>query len=224
VAIRAGTDVWRLAPVDSPGEPRKGMYFWVQTGDHWAIGERYTISRVNNQSFYVSVDGRKERIDLRRWREWLRERSEEGYVVLDGHPLRDPLDEPFAMGVNVPVTGAATSPDRDDSEEKIHNSRGIRMNANLRDARLLRAVRDVMKRYSFSRTTSAEGEIIEVEVSRRGASYTVAIDPTWRRPPSCTCPDADRIRDASGATFCKHAIAALLSDDEHRHQLIDLLL
>ena len=156
--------------------------------------------------------------------EWLRERSEEGYVVLDGHPLKGPSDEPFAMGVNVPVTGAAAGLDREDSEEKSHNSRGIRMNANLRDARLLRAVRDVMKRYSFSRGASARGEIVEVEVSRRGASYTVEIDPSWRRPPSCTCPDADRIRDASGATFCKHAIAALLSDDKHRHQLIDLLL
>ena len=224
MAIRGGTDVWRLTPVDAPDEPRAGMYFWVQTGDHWAIGERYTISRVNGRSFYVSVDGRKERIDLRSWRSWLRARADEGYVVLDGHPLRDPSDETFAMGLSVPVTGAAAALDVGDNTENGHKSGGLRMNANLRDARLLRAVRDVMKRYSFSRAESAEGELIEVEVSRRGASYTVTIDPTWRRPPSCTCPDADRIRDENGATFCKHAIAALLSDNEHRHQLIDLLL
>ena len=183
MAKRGGTDVWRLTPVDSPEEPHKGMYFWVQTGDHWAAGERYTISRVNERSFYVSVDGRKERIDRRGWHSWLRERSEEGYVILDGHPLKDPQSEPFAIGLSAPVTGTRVLHDAEDEEQTPNNSRGTRMNANLRDARLLRAVRDVLKRYSFSRSESVEGELLKVEVARKGATYQVEIDPAWHRPP-----------------------------------------
>lgn len=226
MATRGGTDVWKLAPVDAPDEPREGMYFWVQTGDYWAIGERYTISRVNGKSFYVSINGRKERIDRRNWRRWLRARADEGYVVLNDHPLRDPRDEALAMGLTVPISTDAAANDAQEPGESNHQQRGARMDANLRDARLLRAVRDVLKRYTLSQKPPKddEGAEIEVEVARRGASYTVRIDPEWRRPPTCTCPDADRIRDATGATFCKHTIAALLSDSKQRHQLIDLLL
>ena len=222
MARRNGTDVWKLAPIDAPEEPEKGMYFWVQTGDHWAIGTRHTISRVNSRSFYVSVDGRKERIDRRDWHRWLRERSEEGYLLLNGHPVRDPTDEPLACGLRVPIS--VPKADTDDDQDGKDTTREGTMDTNLRDTRVLRAVRDVLKQYSLTRSGPDKDGFLQVEVKRPGATYKVRIDPAWRLPPTCTCPDAKRVKDGKGATFCKHTIAALLSDEEHRHQLIDLLL
>ena len=86
------------------------------------------------------------------------------------------------------------------------------------------AVRDVLKQYSLTRSGPDKDGFLQVEGKRPGATYKVRIDPAWRLPPTCTCPDAKRVKDGKGATFCKHTIAALLSDEEHRHQLIDLLL
>jgi hypothetical protein len=209
--LRREEDLWRLETTEAPREPRRGMEIWVQTGAHWAIGDRYTVSRVNGRSFYLAVDGRKERHDLRSWPRWLRERADEGTLTIDGHPLSGVRDEPLATGLSVPM-----EIDRDNEET------GGPMEPRARDARWTRAVRDVLKRYTITREPG--GERVVYRVARRGAAYLVRVDPTWREPPSCSCPDADRVRDARGATFCKHTVATLLKDDEHRYQLLDLLL
>ena len=67
MVARIGADLWRLSPVDAPDEPAKGMRFWVQTGDHWGIGENYSVSRLNSRSFYVAHNGKKHRFPLDRW-------------------------------------------------------------------------------------------------------------------------------------------------------------
>jgi len=104
------------------------------------------------------------------------------------------------------------------------------MKSNLRDARVLRAVREVIKRYEITEQPAAADSDAPA-ASRRCFSlvggtrtWQVEVDPAWSAPPRCSCPDARRVVDANGATFCKHAIAVLLSHDDLRHQLIDLLI
>lgn len=208
MAARNGTDRWHLPPVDAPEEPVKGLRVWVQTGDHWALGENYSVSRVNSRSFYVSHDGTKQRHDLDRWSSWLAERDAEGFVVLDGHPMRPPLVAALAAGLPRLSTQAEGEPMRKD----------------LRDARLLRAVRDVLRGYAFVDEGPTPEGLQAWRVTRGPSSYRVEVDPAWERPPRCTCPDAARVEDDSGATFCKHTVAVLLTRAEHHHQLIDLLL
>ena len=62
-------------------------------------------------------------------------------------------------------------------------------------------------------------------LSRRGATYTVRVDPRWIAHPECDCPDATRrLAAAAEPVFCKHVIAALIQREELRYQLIDLFL
>ena len=203
-----GTDSWRLSPVDAPDKPSKGMRFWVQFGDHWAIGENYSISRVNSKSFYVANRGGSLRLDLDRWFHWLVERQAEGFVVLDGHPMRPPRGAALAAGL--PRVA-------DCREEDI-------VRIDLRDARLLRAVKTVLTSYELAAGPSTADKLDTINVTNGKRRYVVHVDPAWERPPRCSCPDAVRVEDEAGATFCKHTIAVLLSRPDHRHQLIDLLL
>ena len=107
MAQRKGTDVWSLPPVDAPDEPSKGMRFWVQTGDHWAIGDNHSVSRVSSRSFYIAHAGGRRRYALERWFHWLSERDAEGFVVLDGHPMRRPRRwvPPSPGMIPIPVSG-----------------------------------------------------------------------------------------------------------------------
>ena len=98
------------------------------------------------------------------------------------------------------------------------------MRIELRDARLLRAVRNVLKNYELLAEPATPEGLDTVRVRGGQRSYVVTVDPQWRRPPRCSCPDAVRVEDETGATFCKHSIAVLLARPEYRHQLIDLLL
>ena len=102
------------------------------------------------------------------------------------------------------------------------------MNRAYRDARIFRAVSQVTKAYTFSPAGENEdGDLlIRVEKGPRSRSrYVVTVDPLWGRPASCTCPDAsERLADIGDGALCKHAVAVLLSRDDLRHQLIDLLL
>ncbi len=213
-------DSWRLAPVDAPSAPRKGMKLWVQTGTYWFEGDGYTISRVNSQSFYVSRDGETTRYPLIDWHTFLSAREREGEVDVDGHPMRKlraaPISDAFecARATGSGATGA----------------RGRRRG--LRDARILRAVRDVLKSYKIDETTNGSGALSggarRFQLRQGGAGrpgYTIEVDPEWRARPSCDCPDArERLAAEEDAVFCKHIVAVLLQKEELRHQLIDLFL
>lgn len=134
------------------------------------------------------------------------------------------------------------------------------MNTDLRDAGVLRAVREVMKRYEITEQPRvlaqaqphaqaqaqaqaqphaqphaqppsqhptqppAEADLRRFVLTGGSKTWQVQVDPAWQTPPHCDCPDARRVAEPNGATFCKHAIAVLLSHDDLRHQLIDLLI
>ncbi len=222
------TDAWRLAAIGVPPMPMRGMKIWVQTGSHWSIGQSYSISRVNSRSFYVATDGKKKRLAILDWHAWLREREREGRVALDGHPMRSvrvaPLSDAFtASGFEDELA--------DDGEER----EGAMKRRVERDARIMRAVRQVVRDYTLSELDSEADDdpLFDAEdsarrsfrLTRRGAAYTVRIDPTWRRRPDCDCPDArKRLAQSDGAVFCKHIVATLIQREELRHQLLDLFL
>ncbi len=85
-----------------------------------------------------------------------------------------------------------------------------------RDARLLRAARDVLQRYRF--VELAPGQL---RVEGGAQDYTVQLSLDGSAAPSCTCPDQRRPEIAG---FCKHVIAALLRDPSLRYQLLELFL
>ena len=91
------------------------------------------------------------------------------------------------------------------------------------DDRMRRAVRQVLAGYTLSEADdNTHTTVFGVAKGRR--KYAVTVDKAWRHPPSCTCPDIRRVGDKRGRGYCKHVIAVLLSSEQHRHQLIDLLL
>lgn len=213
--VHLTTDVWRLDDVDPPSMPVKGMAFWVQTGTHWAIGTNYRIGTVNDRSFFVQADGKRTRFDLADWTRWLLDRCSEGIVKLEGHPMRSPPLAPlFQGGTGVPDPGGE---DKDEG--------GGAMELQQRDARILRAVKDVLKGYTIHPSAGPSPGPLAWSVKRPGTeAYTVTVDSDWRTPPQCTCPDHQRLRASDPGALCKHIIAVLLKTDDHRHQLLDFLL
>jgi len=99
------------------------------------------------------------------------------------------------------------------------------MDLDARYARIFRAVRDVLKGYRIGPAVAEEGGLLAHDVTKPGQPpYRVKLDPQWRFGPQCSCPDWLRVRDGARGGFCKHVVAVLLQSDEHRHQLVELLL
>jgi hypothetical protein len=210
MSLTTASDAWQLPAVDPPAAPAKGMSFWVQTGTHWSIGRSFIVSRVNSRSFYVSANGRKSSHRVVDWHAWLLQREREGRVTLNGHPLRSVQA--------APLSAAFAGAGRD--EEDDMDRRG------LRDARILRAVQDVVKGYALTEVAGEAGGRRTFRLARgREHSYCVRVDPTWRTRPACDCPDAvERLAAEQDVVFCKHVVAVLLQTEDLRHQLIDLFL
>ena len=210
-------DAWQLSSIDPPASPAKGMKFWVQTGSHWSIGQGYTIARVNSRSFYVATNGKKKRRTILEWHGWLREREREGRVALDGHPMRSVRAAPLS---------AACLAHPLDAENWDEDSEGGMNRRSDRDARIMRAVRDVVRTYTLTEETNGEADGRRTfRLARGRVAYTIRIDPGWGVHPACDCPDAQRRTAQTDApVFCKHVVATLLQRDELRHQLIDLFL
>jgi hypothetical protein len=106
---------------------------------------------------------------------------------------------------------------------------GKEMELQQRDARMLRAVKDVLKGYAIREQSRPAGappsEPATYSVKRPGQeAYLVTVDPEWRAPAWCTCPDHVRLRASDPGAFCKHIIAVLLKSEGQRHQLLDFLL
>lgn len=95
----------------------------------------------------------------------------------------------------------------------------------LRDARVLRAIRSVLKEYTIREESRGTDGVIIFHVKKgKKDPYVVQVDPSWEQPIDCSCPDSFRARDSSGNVFCKHSIAVCLSDEDLRHLLIDLFI
>jgi uncharacterized Zn finger protein len=93
-----------------------------------------------------------------------------------------------------------------------------------RDARFLRAARDVLKNYRIVPAKRVRGSVASFEVTGGDAPYTVVVHPEWASSPTCTCPDAQRRAKSQNAGYCKHIIAVLLSVDDLKCQLLELFL
>jgi hypothetical protein len=85
-----------------------------------------------------------------------------------------------------------------------------------RDARLLRAARDVLQRYRFVELGPGQ---LRVEGGSR--DYVLQLSLDGSEAPRCSCPD-NRRTEIGG--FCKHAIAGLLREPSLRYQLLELFL
>jgi|GEM_PF-1170149 len=211
-------DVWALSKAPAPTEPTPGMRLWINSGASWRDGYHALVARVSDASVTVRRGRRLERFPRAEWARWLLERSREGPVQVDGHPIEPPTEAPLGPGL-------AALPPADDEGSQI-------MELEARDARIFRAVRDVVKGYAIGPADNACPEqgrgaegLLAFAVTKPGhGPYTVKLDPAWRLGPQCSCPDWLRVRDGERGGFCKHVVAVLLTSDEHRHQLVDLLL
>ena len=78
---------------------------------------------------------------------------------------------------------------------------------------LLREARELQKSYRVETITSTDDEVV---FSVRGPDQDrrVSVDPQWRRPPRCSC----------GASSCRSSFIALLSREDLRAQLLDVIL
>ena len=191
-----------LAPVHPPPAPQRGMKFWVQWGSHGCLGTNHSITRVNGRSFYVATDGRCERYLRVEWAQWLMGRFSEGAIFLEGHPLIPPPE--LAKG-----------------EEEMSTAQ-IQIDLVARDNRFFRAANKVLGTYDIQRCEE-DGAACFV-LSGGSDDYRVEVSQTWAHPPRCTCPDARFGAAEECAGYCKHVIAVLLSSEDLRYQLLEILL
>lgn len=98
------------------------------------------------------------------------------------------------------------------------------------DEGLRRAVREVLKSHTIG-LIERDGQHATYAVHRGRRCYRVVISRDWLHPPRCDCPELREVAvnqepDAHelAPRYCKHTIAVLLDQPDHRHQLIELLL
>ncbi len=93
-----------------------------------------------------------------------------------------------------------------------------------RESRMLRAIRDVQKKYTITETTGVDQFEREFKLTGGQSPYKVRVWEGWELAPTCTCPDHYQRAAASTGGYCKHIIAVLLSNEKLRCQLLDLFL
>ncbi|MBU1410792.1 SWIM zinc finger domain-containing protein [Myxococcota bacterium] len=93
-----------------------------------------------------------------------------------------------------------------------------------RESRMLRAIRDVLKKYTIEEDAVGSGAERVFKLNGGQSPYTVRVRRDWAAAPTCTCPDHYKRAAAQTGGYCKHIIAVLLSHDELRCQLLDLFL
>lgn len=164
----------------------------------------YTVGEVNSRSFYVTMNGRRERFLLTQWNDWLEARTNEGDVLLDGRAMKPPAQSTLR---GVSAVGSVQ----------------VNVSLRARELRFMRGFKDVLGSYEI-RQVSADDEAVRYRVARQGSDYLVTLDRSWRAVPDCSCPDAQHGGRRGHAGFCKHVIAVLMTDEEHRYQLLDLFL
>jgi hypothetical protein len=89
-----------------------------------------------------------------------------------------------------------------------------------REARLLRAARDVLARYKIEPIPGDAG-LRSFQIKGGSEPYVVTLDPEWGDRPTCTCPDQRRTEMRG---FCKHVIGTMLQEEKYRCQLLELFL
>ena len=166
---------------------------------HWAAWQRWRVSRVNSRSFYVTSNGQQERFLLVEWDSWLMSLARTGRLMIDGHPVQVPDGGPF--GGHSPTGGSTGGSD---------------------PVALLRLGRVLKRRTELVREPdpSDSGQVvIRPEGPRPRWQIVLRLD--WTEPPACSCHTSEH---PPRHGLCEHAVAACLSWDDLRCQLVDLLL
>ena len=182
-------------PVLAPATPKKGLKYRFEHHN----GSKHTwlnvsVITVNRRSFYASVGGNRERHLISEWETWLRDLCRRGNLFLGDRPVR-------LLGLSPSATFTPTREERAVLHKRLRSARGIAATYTIRR----RA--DQHDRWHF-----------EVEGGSR--PYQVTVHPEWAAPPSCDCPDATNRQ----SPWCKHSLAVLMSKDDLRCQLLDLLM
>ena len=173
----------------------------------------YRVTHRNPRTFTAQGLGRAETRLLAEWGDWLDSILDDPAAVLTFHlPSCAPSRRGRCSGCDAsalgrgPVAAPAPSPP---------GAHAMPVNTAARDARILRAAREVLREYTLTRSAP---DTVRVKGGTR--PYRVTVDPLWVRTPTCTCPDHAR----PGGPWCKHIIAALLQEDGLRCQLLELFL
>ncbi len=242
-----GTPGYRPWPVDEQGRllaaaPIRGLLVEVRLGGDWRFFDRWRIVACSRARFVARDGHRVETHPVEAWGAWLDARAAEGTMSAhlpgcalswckgcDTASLGRPGVPPGAptprggAAVRSPLP-AASSPPR--ASPRLSPTPGASMPAvdvGARDARVLRAAKDVLATYTFDSLPPLEPGARALRFEVRGGSrpYVVTVDPEWGAPPRCTCPDHAR---SSNGGYCKHVIGVLLRDDALRCQLLELFL
>lgn len=222
-----------------PAVPIRGLRLDAYWGDHVACFTRWRVSASSAAGFTVESAGRLEQHPASAWVDWLDARVAEGRVWahLPGCQIswcrgcdtsgvgRPELPTPVPGSLGRAPTNHAP-PVRSPSPRAFSPVNGAHMtptNVAGRDARVLRAAQDVLKKYTFTPSDASDLPASRRRYTVTGGDrpYVVVVDVEWSADPACTCPD--HLRKSNGA-FCKHVIGALLRDDALRCQLLELFL
>lgn len=105
------------------------------------------------------------------------------------------------------------------SAEKQEN-----FNLKARDDRFFRAAYTVLEHYRIRRRPELEDGFVVFDICGGTSDYVVRIQPEWKCPPACSCPDAEKRARESTRGYCKHIIAVLLREKEFGCQLLEAFL
>jgi len=93
-----------------------------------------------------------------------------------------------------------------------------------REVRMLRAVNDVLQRYSIREEKKSKSGERCFQVDGGTRPYRVIVSLDWSNPPQCSCPDFAGRASRNNRGYCKHIIAVLFLHDDLKCQLIELFL
>ncbi len=93
-----------------------------------------------------------------------------------------------------------------------------------REIRMLRAIQDVLKKYSIHETTRSGARRRTFRVTGGTRPYDVTVREDWSESPACTCPDFLNRASRQNRGYCKHIIAVLFLYEELKCQLLELFL
>lgn len=242
-----GATDYRPWPVDQQGRllaavPIRGLCVEVHLGGNGRLFDRWRIVACSRTRFVARRAGRSEEHPVADWGAWLDARAAEGAMSAhlpgcvqswckgcDTASLGRPGVPPGVptprggAGSPSPIPAAYPSPLTPPRPSSTPGTYMPAVDVGARDARVLRAAKDVLSTYTFHALPPTEPSTRALRVEVRGGSrpYVVTVDPEWGSPARCTCPDHAR---ASNGGFCKHVIGVLLRDDALRCQLLELFL
>ena len=163
------------------------------------MGSNYSIRKVSSKSFFVYSKGKQTRYDLHEWKQWLLDRFAEGKLIYNGQELQAPLTLQYSNKSGI-----------DDADQFA------------RDQRFLRATKSILGKYKFIREDD-DAQTVHFDVHGGERVYRVSVPRKENHRLSCSCPDAKRFT-RSPDQFCKHLIAVLMSNEDLRFHLLEVLL